>query len=263
MKAIILCGGRGTRLQEATGGIKPKPMVEVGGRPILWHIMKGYAAQGVTEFILCLGHLGSVIKEYFLHYEAMNSDFTLRMGAGDKLEYHRSHPEVDWTVTLTDTGKDAMTGARLARARRYVGNETFMFTYGDGVADVDLGRLLAFHREQGRIATVTAVRPIGRFGRLEIDQQLVRSFEEKPGDDAGWINGGFFVFEPSVFDYLSSDSACVLERGPAERLAADGELAAYQHRGFWQCMDTYRDLVLLEELWGGGRAPWKTWSDEE
>ena len=260
LRAVILCGGRGTRLQEATGGLKPKPLVEVGGRPILWHIMKGYAEHGVQDFVLCLGQLSTAIKDYFLHYHAMNTDFTLKIGAAESIKYHGSQAELDWHVTLADTGAAAMTGARLARVRRYLGDETFMMTYGDGVSNVDVTKLLAFHRSQGKIATVTGVRPVGRFGRLNLSGHNVTSFEEKP-EDGDFINGGFFVFEPRVFDYLSTDPDCVLERDPLSRLANDGEMVVYQHTGFWQCMDTYRDLLFLEELWRDGRAPWKTWTD--
>jgi glucose-1-phosphate cytidylyltransferase len=259
MKVVILCGGQGTRLQEATGGVKPKPMVEIGGRPILWHIMKGYAHQGITDFILCLGHLGVVIKEYFLHYEAMNSDFTLNIGESHKVRYHRKHGEADWTITLADTGRDAMTGARLARVRDYVGDETFMLTYGDGVSDVRFDALLKFHQNHGRVATVTGVQPIGRFGRLNLEGDRVSSFVEKPHGTDGYINGGFLVLEPQVFDYVSCDSYCTFERKPLETMADDGQLMVYRHDGFWQCMDTYRDLLLLENLWREGRAPWATW----
>ncbi len=258
MKAVILCGGKGTRIQEATGGLKPKPMVEVGGRPILWHIMKIYSHYGIRDFVLCLGHLGNQIKDYFLHYEAMNSDFTIRLGRTESLLYHNSHPENDWSVTLADTGQETMTGARLTRVRKYVGAETFMFTYGDGVADVDLRALLEFHKRHGRIATVTGVQPVGRFGRLNIDGDAVVAFEEKPVGEHGYINGGFFVLEPEVFEYVSEDPSCIFEREPLENLARDGQLMVYKHDGFWQCMDTYRDLLLLERLWQEG-APWRVW----
>jgi len=260
MKAVILCGGKGTRLQEATGGIQPKPMVEVGGRPILWHIMKLYAHFGIKEFVLCLGHLGKQIKDYFLHYEPMNNDFTLRLGRSDSIRYHNTHPETDWTVTLADTGEDTMTGARLALVRKYVGDETFMFTYGDGVADIDLNKLLEFHRAHGKVATVTGVRPSGRFGRLNIDGELVVDFEEKPVGENGYINGGFLVLEPKIFDYVSEDPGCIFERAPMENLVKDRQLMVFRHEGFWQCMDTYRDLLLLQEAWQAG-APWRLWED--
>lgn len=262
MKTVLLCGGQGTRLQEATGGLKPKPMVEVGGRPILWHIMKSYAAQGHKDFVLCLGHLASVIKDYFLHYEAMNSDFTLQMGASNEIQYHRSHAEADWTVTLADTGLNTMTGARIARVRKYVGDEPFMLTYGDGVADIDLTALLAFHKAHGKLVTVTGVKPLGRFGRLGLDGDKVSNFEEKPLGEHGYINGGFFVCQPGVLDYLSTDPSCVFEREPLEKLARDGQLMVYRHEGFWQCMDTFRDMQHLEDLWQSGKPPWRCWEAE-
>jgi glucose-1-phosphate cytidylyltransferase len=263
MKTVILCGGQGTRLQEATSGLKPKPMVTIGERPILWHIMKYYAAFGHREFVLCLGHLASVIKEYFLHYEAQNTDFTVELGRAQAIEYHHEHTESGWKVTLADTGLEVMTGARVARVQKYVGDATFMLTYGDGVADVDLDALLEFHRAHGRLATVTGVRPIGRFGRLNVERERVVSFEEKPAGELGSINGGFFVFEPGVFDYVTTDPTCILEREPLERLAADGQLMMYDHRGFWQCMDTVRDMNLLERLWQAGDPPWQNWQTEE
>ena len=260
MKAVILAGGYGTRLSEETG-VKPKPMVEIGDKPILWHIMKIYSAAGINDFIVCLGYKGYVIKEYFASYSLHMSDITFDLRRND-VKIHQNGTE-PWKVTLVETGLKTMTGGRLKRVKDYIGDETFCLTYGDGVTDVDFGALLAFHRERGKVATVTAVRPNARFGRLAIEQGLVRSFAEKPGDDAGWINGGFFVFEPSVFDYLSTESNCVLERRQLEQLAADGELAAFQHDGFWQCMDTYRDLSLLDDLWRRDRAPWKNWANEE
>ena len=263
MKTVILCGGQGTRLQEATGGLKPKPMVEVGGRPILWHIMKGYAAQGHKDFVLCLGHLGNIIKDYFLHYEAMNSDFTLHMGSTNEIHYHHKHAEADWTVTLADTGLQSMTGARVARVQKYVGKETFMLTYGDGVADLDFESLLAFHRSHGKLATVTGVKPLGRFGRLGVEGDRVMRFEEKPFGEHGYINGGFFVLEPGAFDYLTTDPSCILERDPLENLANDDQLRVFKHEGYWQCMDTYRDMVVLEEMWHSGKPPWRNWKEGE
>ncbi len=262
MKAVILCGGQGTRLQEATGGLKPKPMVEIGGQPILWHIMKGYAHHGVHDFVLCLGHLGNVIKHYFLHYEAFNTDVTVKLGSRGVVEYHRPPTEGDWSVTLADTGLESMTGARLARVRRYVDGGTFFLTYGDGLSDIDLGALLRFHRAHGKIATVTGVIPHGRFGQLGTAGNEVVRFDEKPrGDGQGRINGGFFVFEPGIFDYVTADPACVLERESLERLVSDRQLMMYSYDGFWQCMDTYRDLVLLQQLWDGGAPPWRTWQN--
>lgn len=254
MRTVILCGGKGTRLQEATGGVIPKPMVRIGGRPILWHIMQRYAANGHKDFVLALGHQQEVIRDYFLRYDEHNADVEVcLLGGVIPLAPHKE----DWTVILSDTGQDTMTGGRLARVRPYVEDETFMVTYGDGLADIDLDALLAFHRAHGKIATVTGVRPPGRFGRLDVRSEHgegeVVSFAEKPAD--GRVNGGFFVFEPRVFDYLGTDSACVLERGPLEWLARDGELRMFAHDGFWQCMDTYHDLLALEGLWAT-KAPW-------
>jgi len=262
VKTVILCGGQGTRIQEATGGQKPKPMVEVAGRPIVWHIMKGYAHYGVTDFVLCLGHLGNVIKDYFLHYEAINSDITVKLGSQGAIEYHRPPGEAEWSVTLADTGLEAMTGARVARIKRYVKGETFFLTYGDGVADLDLDALLAFHKKHGKVATVTGVVPHGRFGRMVAEGERVTSFEEKPrGEGGGRINGGFFIFEPRIFDYVTDDASCILEREPMNRLVAENELMMYAHDGFWQCMDTVRDLALLQGLWDAGKAPWRLWRD--
>ena len=259
MKVVILCGGQGTRLREETGR-RPKPMVLVGDRPILWHIMKGYAQAGHNEFVLCLGYLGEKIKEYFLHYEAMNSDVTVTLGRGEELRFHHPVEEEGWQVTLANTGQDTLTGGRVARIQRYVDGETFCLTYGDGVSDVDLKALVDFHRAHGKLATVTGVRPPGRFGELALDGDTVTSFMEKPELSGGYINGGFFVFEPRVFDYLSTDASCILERDPLERLAADGELMMYRHDDFWQCVDTYRDLTLINKLWESGDAPWKSWA---
>lgn len=261
MKAVILCGGMGTRLRQETE-LRPKPMVEIGQRPIVWHIMKSYAHHGISDFVLCLGYKGSQIKDYFLNYEAMNCDFSLRLGDTSSIEVHRAegrgHDEADWSVTLADTGQHAMTGARVKRVKRYVGNERFMLTYGDGVSDVDIRALLAFHESHGKVGTLTGVAPPGRFGELALDDKRVRTFKEKPKGGA-LINGGYFVFEPEFFDYLSDDEGCVLERGPLEKLAENGELMVHEHDGFWQCMDTYRDLKLLRDLDENGKAPWKKW----
>lgn len=236
---------------------RPKPMVEIGGRPVLWHIMKLLGQQSVRDFVICTGYKSEQIKNYFLNYRAMNLDFTVRLGGGQPPEYHGGHDEDDWMVTVADTGALTMTGGRIKRVQRYVGDETFLCTYGDGIADVDLEALLAFHRSHGKLATVTSVHPTSRFGILEIDENgLVRRFKEKPQVE-GWINIGYFVFEPGVFDYLSEDS--VLEEEPLRRLADDGELAAYRHTGFWQPMDTYRETQLLNELWDTGSAPWRNW----
>ena len=256
MKAVILCGGLGTRLREHTEFL-PKPMVEVGGKPVLWHIMKLFAHHGVDDFVVCTGYKGEVIKEYFLDYGARNNDFTVTLGRTHEIEFHGRHLESDWRVTVADTGADTETGGRVGRVRRYVGDERFLVTYGDGVADVDIGALLAFHRSHGRAATVTTVRPWSRFGILGLDEDdSVTEFREKPQAD-GWVNAGFFVFEPRVFDYLDGDAP--LEQEPLQALAKDGELMAWRHEGFWQPMDTYRESKLLNELWETG-APWKVWA---
>lgn len=259
MKAVILAGGLGTRLREETE-FRPKPMVEVGGRPILWHIMKLFATHGITDFVVCTGYKGDVIKDYFLNYEARNNDFTVTLGRSRELTFHDRHLESEWSVTVADTGLDTMTGGRVARVQRYVGDETFMVTYGDGVADVDIGGLIDFHRRNRRLATLTTVRPVSRYGVLELDEASgsVDHFREKPTAD-GWINAGFFVFEPGVFDYLGGDDT-VLEETPLQALAKDGELVAFRHDGFFQPMDTYREAKLLNELWDSG-APWKVWQE--
>jgi glucose-1-phosphate cytidylyltransferase len=255
MKVVILAGGLGTRLSEETE-VKPKPMVEIGGQPILWHIMKHYAHHGFKEFAVALGYKSEVIKRYFLDYARLQSSFTVHLGSGDSLRRHS--PREDWTVHLMDTGLHTVTGGRIKRLAPLLGQETFMATYGDGVCNVDLEALLAFHRRHGRLATVTAVRPPARFGGLVFNGDHVVKFTEKPQIGEGWINGGFFVFEPKVLDYIDGD-AIHLEREPLERLAAEGQLMAYRHDDFWQCMDTLRDLRLLESLWNSNKAPWKVW----
>ena len=257
MKVVILAGGLGTRISEETH-LKPKPMIEIGGRPILWHIMKMYSAHGLNDFVICCGYKGYVIKEYFANYFLHMSDITFDIRA-NRMDVHHERAE-PWKVTLVDTGDGTMTGGRLRRAAKYVsGEESFCFTYGDGVSDIDIASTLAFHREHGRKATVTATFPPGRFGALDIDQGRVKSFKEKPQGDGSMINGGFFVLRPSVLEYLDDDDT-VWEQEPLSRLAAEGELMAYEHRGFWQPMDTLRDKVLLEQLWASGSAPWKSWS---
>ncbi|OGO49414.1 MAG: glucose-1-phosphate cytidylyltransferase [Chloroflexi bacterium RBG_16_63_12] len=255
MKVVILAGGLGTRLAEETE-VKPKPMVEIGGRPILWHILKHYAHFGFKEFLIALGYKGEVIKRFFLDYYSLNGNMTVHLSQG-VVERHAGVND-DWTVHLTDTGQDTLTGGRVKRLEPGVKDETFMVTYGDGVCDLDLQDLLRFHRVHGRIATVTAVRPPARFGGLVFDGDLVAEFSEKPQIGEGWINGGFMVFEPTVFNYLEGDRS-ILEVDALERLAADRQLAAYRHERFWQCMDTLRDKRLLERLWQEGRAPWKVW----
>jgi glucose-1-phosphate cytidylyltransferase len=257
MKAVILAGGFGTRLSEETHLI-PKPMVEIGGRPMLWHVMKIYASHGVRDFVICLGYKGYVIKEYFANYLLHQSDVTIDLER-QETTIHRSKSE-PWRVTLVDTGSDTMTGGRIGRIREYVEGERFLLTYGDGVGDVDISASIAHHEREGVVATVTAVQPAGRFGAIRTDGSRVTGFEEKPRGDGGWINGGFFVLEPSVFDYIDGDDT-VWERGPLTRLAKDGELSAYPHSGFWQPMDTLRDKQDLERLWQSGRAPWNVWDE--
>ena len=255
MKVGILAGGLGTRLAEETA-VKPKPMVEIGGRPILWHIMKGFAAYGLKEFVVALGYKGEIVKDYFVNYHYHARSLTVRLDSGD-VSVHSTEGE-DWTVHLLDTGLQTQTGGRVRQIARFVGNETFLLTYGDGVANVDLWRLVEFHQRHGKLATVTAVRPPARFGGMALDGERVATFEEKPQIGEGWINGGFFVLEPGVADYVEGDET-VWERGPMERLAADGQLVAYRHDGFWQCMDTLRDIRMLESLWESRQAPWKVW----
>jgi glucose-1-phosphate cytidylyltransferase len=255
MKVVLLAGGLGTRLAEETE-VKPKPMVEIGGRPILWHIMKLYAHHGFREFCLALGYKGEMIKRYFLDYYRLSGSLTVNTGTGDVMG--RSRPDEDWLVHLVDTGLDTLTGGRVKRLEPWLAGETFMLTYGDGVADIDLTTLVAFHRSHGKMATVTAVRPPARFGGLEFDGDLVQAFTEKPQIGEGWINGGYMVLEPGILEYLGGDG-CSLEAVALERLAADNQLAAYKHDGFWQCMDTVRDLKLLQSLWGSGTPPWKAW----
>ena len=258
VKVVILCGGQGTRLREETE-FRPKPLVEVGGRPILLHIMKLYAHHGFTAFVLCLGYRGNMIKEYFLNYEAMNNDFTIALGPSPGMRHHSSHDEDGFKVTLADTGLESMTGKRVKTVRKYVDGDTFMVTYGDGLSDVDIKALLAFHKSHGKLATMTTVRPISRFGVVDLDASgSVVHFNEKPRLD-GWINAGFFVFDRRVFDYLSDDVSCVLEQEPLQRLAREGQLVAYRHPGFFYAMDTYRELMLLNDLWNRGEAPWKVW----
>jgi glucose-1-phosphate cytidylyltransferase len=258
MKVVILCGGLGTRLREETE-FRPKPMVEIGGRPILWHIMKVFGHHGLREFVLCLGYKGNSIKEYFLNYEAMNNDVTVQLGSRSSVRYHGEHSEQDYSVTLADTGAKAQTGARVKRVEKFLDGNRCIVTYGDGLADVDVHALLAFHESHRRAATVTTVRVPGRFGVVDADEAgKVLRFREKPTQDA-WISAGFMVFERRVFDYLSTDDDCILEREPMERLARDGELMSYRHRGEFCPMDTYRDHVALNELWSSGKAPWKIW----
>lgn len=254
MKAVILAGGLGTRISEESH-LKPKPMVEIGGRPILWHIMKIYTAYSITDFVICLGYRGYVIKEYFANYFLHMSDVTFDI-ASNSMEVHEKYAE-PWRVTLVDTGLNTMTGGRLKRVRAYLGDDPFCFTYGDGVADIDISKLIAFHRQHGRLATITAVQPPGRYGSLDISDVEVRRFDEKPAGDGAWINGGYFVLDPKVVDYIDDDQT-IWESSPLQRLAAAGQLLAFRHTGFWQAMDTLRDRNQLEEQWQ--RTPrWRVW----
>lgn len=255
MKAVILAGGMGTRISEESH-LRPKPMIEIGGRPILWHIMKIYSAHGINDFIICLGYKGFIIKEYFANYFLHMSDVTFDMKE-NRMEVHQRNAE-PWRVTLVDTGEETMTGGRLKRVREHIGNETFCFTYGDGVSDINIMNLIEFHQKQRTSATLTAVQPPGRFGALDMEGNKITRFEEKPEGDCNWINGGFFVLEPKVIELIEGDST-VWERQPLEALARQGQLSAFQHEGFWQPMDTLRDKIKLEELWDSGNAPWKKW----
>jgi glucose-1-phosphate cytidylyltransferase len=259
MKTVILCGGEGTRLRELTE-VVPKPMVEIGDKPILWHIMSGYACQGFTDFILCLGYKGKIIKRYFLDYQVVSRDIAVTLGRLPQVEYLGAEPREKWRVTLAETGPKSLTGTRLRKVWPYLGGETFALTYGDGVANVDLAAALAFHRREGRLATITGVRPPGRFGEIGNDGSRVVSFWEKSASSAGLINGGFFFFEPDFLRYLPADGEEeMLETGALRRCTADGQLTVYHHPGFWQCMDTFRDWQYLEELWAEDKALWKIW----
>lgn len=256
MKVVILAGGLGTRLSEETV-LKPKPMVEIGGKPILWHIMNMYGAHDYKEFVVALGYKGELIKEYFLNYYHHQSNLTIDLKSGDVTASNNNTR--DWKINLIDTGINSMTGGRVGRLREMLG-ETFMLTYGDGVGDIDIKKLMEFHRSHGKLATVTAVRPVARFGGMSLNEGEVVDFKEKPQTGEGWINGGFFVFEPEVLDYIDGDD-CVLEAAPLEGLTRDGQLMAYRHEGFWQCMDTVRERDMLESLWESGKAPWKMWKE--
>ena len=256
-QVVILCGGLGTRLREETE-FRPKPLVEIGGRPVLWHIMKIYSHYGFNDFVLCLGYKGHMIKEYFLNYRLMHSDFTLRLGSRGVPHFHNSNSPENWSVTFVDTGAEAMTGARVKRIEPYIKGSHFMLTYGDGVADINIPDLLEFHLGHGKAGTVTGVRPVSRYGELAVLDGHVRQFTEKPQADNGFISGGFFVFNRRFFDYLEDDDNCVLEGEPLERLTKDGELMSYAHAGYWHSMDTYRDFVALNEMWKT-KAPWKVW----
>ncbi|MFO0774929.1 MAG: glucose-1-phosphate cytidylyltransferase [Nitrospiraceae bacterium] len=257
MKAIILAGGLGTRLSEETH-LRPKPMVEVGGKPILWHIMKIYAAQGIKEFIIALGYKSEIIKEYFINFYAFNSDISVDLGTG-KTTLHNAARAEDWTVHLVETGLHTQTGGRLKRLKKWLGDdETFLFTYGDGVADVDVQASIAFHKQHGKLATVTTVLPPARFGRLQFEQDRITEFKEKPHGEEGWINGGFYVLQKEVIDYVAGDETA-WEREPLQRLTQNGQLMGFRHERFWSCMDTLREKNSLDELWASGKAPWKLW----
>jgi len=255
LKAVILAGGLGTRISEETS-VKPKPMIEIGGKPILWHIMKIYSSHGVNDFVICCGYKGYMVKEYFANYFLHTSDVTFDM-KNNSMQVHHKFAE-PWKVTLVDTGLDTMTGGRLKRIKEYVGNETFCFTYGDGISNIDISKLIKFHSQNKTIATVTAVQPPGRFGMLDISETKIINFKEKPDGDGNWINGGFFVLEPTVFDYLKDDST-VWEKEPLERLAKENQLSAFKHNGFWQPLDTLRDKNYLDKLWNSDNAFWKNW----
>ncbi|ADV47273.1 glucose-1-phosphate cytidylyltransferase [Nitratifractor salsuginis] len=259
MKVVILAGGYGTRISEETE-VKPKPMVQIGGKPILWHIMKIYSHYGFNDFVILLGYKGYYIKEYFANYFLHQSDITIDL-QNNHMQVHDNHSE-PWRVTLVDTGLDAMTGSRIKRAQRHIGNETFLLTYGDGVSNVDISKTVEFHRKHGKTLTMTAIQPEARFGNLEIKtDDSVQAFVEKPRSEGGWINGGFFVCEPGLFDYLDENDGCVFEQAPLQRMAQKGEITAYKHMGFWQCMDTLRDNQKLNQMWKEGKAPWKVWDD--
>jgi glucose-1-phosphate cytidylyltransferase len=261
MKVVILCGGMGTRIRDANESL-PKPLLPIGGRPILWHIMKSYAHHGFNDFVLCLGYKGWLIKEFFVNYRSATSDLRVTLGTNGSIEHLTPSSEEGWRITLADTGEATMTGGRLAGVRRYVDDgDLVMCTYGDGVADIDVGALVAFHRKHGKVATVTAVRPPGRFGELVISDRSVAEFNEKPQATGGFINGGFFVFDARrIWNYVTPDAELVLEREPMRRLVEDRQLAAFEHTGFWQPMDTLREYNMLNEMWSSGRAPWKVWA---
>jgi glucose-1-phosphate cytidylyltransferase len=259
MKTLILCGGLGTRLREETE-FRPKPMVNIGDHPILWHIMKIFANYGQNDFILCLGYKGEMIKDYFYHYEMMNSDLTIQFGETTTTCFHQRQPEKNWRITLIDTGNQTLKGARLKKVEKYIDSFPFMVTYGDGLADIDLPALLSFHRSHGKLATVTGVNPVSRFGELKIKGNQVLRFSEKPKNNKEYINGGFFVFEKGIFDYLTLEEDCDLESVTLERIAASGQLMVYKHSGSWACMDTLRDMDYLNKLWSENKAFWKSWS---
>jgi glucose-1-phosphate cytidylyltransferase len=258
IKVVILAGGLGTRLREETE-YRPKPMVNIGNKPILWHIMKTYDYYGFHDFVVCLGYKGEVIKDYFLHYEIMNSDFTVNLGDRNNITLHNDHDECGWNVTLAETGEKSQTGSRVKKVEKYIHDDTFMLTYGDAVADINIEKLLAFHHSHGKIGTVTGVHQPSRFGELCIESQCVKRFSEKPQTTEGYISGGFFVFNKKFFSYLNREDECILEKDSIEKLSADNELMVYKHEGFWQCCDTFRELEILNNLWNQTNPPWKLW----
>ena len=258
MKVVILCGGLGTRLREETE-FRPKPMVEIGGRPILWHIMKTYSYYGFKDFVLCLGYKGEMIKEYFYNYEVLNNDFTVHLGEKKDVEIHSKHDEKGWRITLADTGDKALKGARLKAVEKYIDGDCFLMTYGDGVANVNIEALLKFHKSHGKTATVTGVNPVSLFGDLRIEGDKVETFREKTKNNSSFVSGGFYVFNRGIFDHLTSNDECDLEIGTLEKLAKNGELMVYKHSGFWACMDTLRDMEYLNRIWDSGTAKWKKW----
>ncbi len=259
MKVVILCGGMGTRLREETE-YRPKPMVNIGGRPILWHIMKIYAHYGYKDFVLCLGYKGEMIKQFFYNYDLLSNDVTIKLGNPEGTQIYRTQGNnEDWEVTLVDTGEKALKGARLKRVQKYIDGDEFMVTYGDGVANIDIESLISFHRNHGKLATLTGISPTSRFGELKITGEMVESFNEKPNNGSGLVNGGFFVFNRSIFNYLWDQDDCDLETGTLEQIAKEGQLMVYKHRGFWACMDTMRDRDYLNKLWAERKALWKIW----
>lgn len=260
VKVVILCGGLGTRLREETE-FRPKPMVEIGGYPMLWHIMKTYTQYGFKDFILCLGYKGGMIKEYFCDCEKLDNGLTLDLGNNKKIQRYDKHQGKDWRIVLADTGRDALKGSRIKQIEKYIGDDLFMLTYGDGIANINLRDLLSFHKGHNKIGTVSGVRPPSRFGELAVDGNRVKSFVEKPQVSRGMINGGFFVFNKKIFNYLSESEDCDFEKGPLEKMAADGELMVHEHRGEWECMDTLRDVEYLNKLWDSNKAFWKVWDD--
>jgi len=258
MKVVILCGGKGTRLREETE-FRPKPMVQIGNRPLLWHIMKIYASYGFKDFVICLGYKGDIIKEYFLNYEMMNNDFTINLGNREKIQIHNDHDENSWQVTLANTGEETQTGARVKKIEKYIDDDMFMLTYGDGLSCINIKELVKFHKSHGKIGTMTGVYPSSRFGKFSFEKNQILEFNEKPQNMDGLINGGFFVFNKDFFEYLSEDNTCILEKSPLENLTADKELMLYLNDGFWQCVDTYRELEIMNDMWNSDNPPWKVW----